>query len=437
MMEVLSLKRLGMWLFLLLMTACSSGQTSHDGAEIRSESLVLQSQGHNNVHSQTVVEQPDSEFEVDVGQETVGTIGDESTESSSISIVAAGDLVVSRRLSKALEQNGLDHMLEAYKSVLDRRDIAFMNLETPLVDDVVPLRTGWPPILGSPPGIADSLARIGVDVVSVANNHSYDQGHLGLQRTLKLLERSGIVHAGVGTSRELAYGCPIIERRGLKIAFCASTAVMNIRVRAAGAQRHFVSRLWHEDRIFDGIASVRDEADIVVVSLHWSRDFERRVTRRQREKARRFVDAGADLILGTGPHVIHEVERVESSRGDAVIAYSLGNLLSSMGYRYRVGMPVGGYVHPANVLPDSRDIVVLKIPFYIDESGQIEVEQLSAIPFWTLNNAQNHRQNGEPLDIRLIPLDQAPRAIAEERQPLISDALGSEVELRAALPNSN
>jgi poly-gamma-glutamate synthesis protein (capsule biosynthesis protein) len=325
--------------------------------------------------------------------------------------------------------DGLAQMLEGYRGLIRDDDLATVNLETPLVDDVVPLQTGWPPVLGAPVGVAHELARAGVDVVSVATNHAYDQGHVGLARTLALLDQAGIAHAGAATTFDAAPGPALIERDGVRVAVLSFTATMNqTSPRRGGATVH-VARLWHEERAREAVAAARANADVVVAAFHWSRDFEPAVMPGQRRLARRLVDAGADVILGTGPHTLQQVERLESPRGDAVVAYSLGNLLSSMAFRYQPGQaPPSGYVHPSNVSPAARDGVVLRIPLELD-GARIRVGPLQGAPLWTTNTCLAGGRGGAPIEIRVLPLSRAPTEVDRERRPLIGAALGDEVEL--------
>lgn len=356
----------------------------------------------------------------------------DSGSSQRVTIAATGDLVLSRRLVKAWQargDNGLAWMLQGYRSLLGQEEIVYLNLETPLVNDEVPLQVGWPPVLGAPPGAAEVLAEMGVDVVSLANNHAYDQGHAGLGRTLALLDASGVHAVGAGPTVAAAFEPTVIERGQVRVAFLGFTGPMNLQVGARGAAPQHVARLWDEARVFEAVAQSRNVADLVVVCAHWSRDFQRGVPRGLRRLAHQLVDAGADVIVGSGPHILHEVERLESERGEAVVAYSLGNLLSSMAFRHRYGRPThSGYVHPANVIPEARDGVLLNV--VVDLAGEhIRIETLEAIPLWTSNNYAAHISEGVPPEIRVVPLREAPEAIAQERRPIIESALGDQVEL--------
>jgi poly-gamma-glutamate synthesis protein (capsule biosynthesis protein) len=171
------------------------------------------------------------------------------------------------------------------------------------------------------------------------------------------------------------------------------------------------------------IADARRRADLVVVTVHWSRDFVATPTREQRRLAERMVEAGADVILGSGPHLIQRVDRVRSERGEAVVAYSLGNLVSPQGYQVRYGRRREG--HRAAVHPGSRDGVVLRILMDVVD-GRVTARELVAVPLWTRHD---HMGPGRAPDIRVVPMGDAPEVVRRRRLPAIRRALGSDVEL--------
>lgn len=445
------MKVLGFLVLLCVCVSCSAGQGSPALAPVSSSSLDDGGVGDS---SSMVGRAVDADFEsaaspvvadaydAEAGDAEAGDAESGDAEENSatsratpgrrrVTLAATGDLVFSRRLVKtweAMGEDGLAQMLAGYASLIREDEITMLNLETPLVDDVVPIQTGWPPVIGAPPGVADVLADIGVDFVSIANNHSYDQGHLGLTRTMALLDAVEIAHAGAGPSADDAFGSRVLDWDGVRVAFLSFTDVMNIRVGARGAERQTVARLWDEERVLESIRRAREGADLVVACLHWSRDFQESIARAQRRRAEALIEAGADVLIGTGPHLLQEVERRPSPRGEAVVAYSLGNLLSSMAFRWSPGEPVArGYVHPANVIPGSRDGVLLRITVELDDDGGVHIAAITAVPLWTINTVEAHREGDAPMEIRVVPLSDAPALAREERLPRITSALGDQV----------
>lgn len=356
-----------------------------------------------------------------------------------VRISAAGDLVLNPHAMASIADDGeagYQNLVRGYGSVLSDDSINFVNLEQPLVRDVNELDPGWPrqdtsrprrsPILGTDPALADALAEAGVHVAGLANNHAYDQGRRGLLRTLEELTRVGMRGVGAGATREDAYAPVVIERDGVRVAFVGFTDFFNRQARDRGDAA--AARLGSEERVEASLAAARAQADVVVAAVHWNRDFVTRPGRTQRRRARALVDAGADIILGTGPHVLHSVERLESPRGQAVVAYSLGNVISGMGRTYRIGHPPRGFIHPANVTPEARDGAVLRLSVSVDE-GTIQIDSVEAVPLWTENNWLAHRRHQEPHRITVTPLAAAAEDVRGERWPLVQRALGDDVTL--------
>lgn len=360
------------------------------------------------------------------------TVADETPAPSPfVRLSAAGDLVLNPHAMRAIEDEGsYAPLLEGYAAAVAPEEIAYVNVEQPLVNDEVPLDPGWPrqdtsrprrsPVLGATPPLADALAEAGVDVAGLANNHAYDQGHVGLARTMAELRRVGIASVGAGTDTDAAYAPVVIEQDGRRIAFVAFTSFFNQHPTDGGA---LAARLGEDERVLAAIADARQRADLVVAAVHWSRDFAMEARDSERRRARELVDAGADVILGTGPHVLHAVERVESPRGEAVVAYSLGNVGSGMGRTYRLGHAPTRYIHPANVRPEARDGVVLRIAIELD-GGEVRAESLEGVPLWAQNNWLAHQRDGAPHRIRIRRLADVEAAVRDERLPVIRAALG-------------
>jgi hypothetical protein len=346
-------------------------------------------------------------------------------------IGGSGDVLAHLKVVRSAREHadvgGFLHVFGELREVIGQDEVAVVNLETPLSERVPP-ETGNPPVLGAPAEVADALAAAGVDVAAVANNHAYDQTALGVEDTLRALEAAGVHAIGAAARPEAAPGPAIVERGGVRVALLAFTERVN---RGPGSPTHrgHVARFARETA-GPAIAAARAQADVVVVSIHWSHDFRERPMPHQRENARWMVEQGVDVILGHGPHVLQEVERIPSPRGEAVCAYSLGNLVSNQALRYRLGRRAPTTVHPAVVLPTTRDGAWLRVRLAVHE-GAVRVEAVEAVPLWTHNNfLRALEERVEPrLDIRIRPLRNAEPEVQAERRPAIERALGPAVAL--------
>jgi len=354
-------------------------------------------------------------------------------EEDALVIEASGDLVLNGLAMGFIRDHANDGagyraLLEGYAGTLRPGALTYLNLEMPLVDDHVALDGGWPrsrterprraPVLGGSIALAEVLASMGVELVGLANNHALDQGHAGLRETIAALDAAHLVHAGVGVDSDAAYAARITLHRGHRIAFLSATDSMNRR--STDATPLSIARLDPEGPLLAAIASARSSAELVIVALHWSTDFVAEVSASQRQLAQRLIDAGADVILGTGPHVLQPIERFTSVRGDAWVAYSLGNLASGMGRAHRLGVEPEHFIHPANVRPEARDGVVLRLRVTLEPLA-IEAE---AVLLFTENDWLEHREHP---NLRVQPLTESAFAVCEDRLPRVRAALGAEV----------
>ncbi len=240
-------------------------------------------------------------------------------EAPPLTFVAGGDVVFTRDLNAALHEQPILEPLSGVQRWFRAADVAFVNLESPLASDTLPRRAHREraPILRGDPAAAQALARGGVDVVSVANNHVFDLGEAGLAATLEHVERAGMTPAGAGLTRERALEPAILEVRGRRFGLLAFTYGTNHRPERSGPH---AARL---GEAAERLRQVRGQVDTLVVSLHFGEEFTSTVSLDQRVWAHRCVDAGADAVIGHHPHVLQGVEVYAGKP----IYYSLGNFI--------------------------------------------------------------------------------------------------------------
>jgi poly-gamma-glutamate synthesis protein (capsule biosynthesis protein) len=216
-----------------------------------------------------------------------------------------GDLMLGRDVARAHADGDWSATAETLQPYLSDVDLAFANLESPLTS--APLTRPALDLRASPQAAA-TVARLWFDVLSLANNHSLDAGETGVEDTIEALQSAGVAALGP-TSAPLT-----VNLRGVRAAFLA------------------FDDTWEDldlPSARTAVARARRAAEIVVVSVHWGSELETSPNARQRADARELAGAGADLIVGHGPHVLQEVEWVwGDGRGrPTLVAYSLGNAL--------------------------------------------------------------------------------------------------------------
>jgi len=235
-------------------------------------------------------------------------------------LALVGDLMLGRGVAEALDGDW-EVAFAQVRPWLAEADLAFANLESPLttasyVGDGYDLR--------ALPEAVVALDVAGIDVVSLANNHVLDAGAVGLAQTLTALDTAGIAGLVDGETGKLvarppspsvqSTDLPIYQSTNIPIyhllAFDDTVAPLDLRAAA------------------DAVTAAAEQADLVIVSIHWGGEYHAAPTSRQQAIARELAIAGASLIVGHGPHVLQRVEWM----GETLVAYSLGNFLFDQPY---------------------------------------------------------------------------------------------------------
>jgi len=170
------------------------------------------------------------------------------------------------------------------------------------------------------------LKATGFDVVSTANNHSLDRHSLGADRTLEALEAAGLPYTGTRRSDGTGAWHTTTESNGVKLAWLACTFSTN----GIPDRKNQVLGCWtNESEIKSLISTLQQSHDAVIITPHWGEEYTANPSRAQRDLARRFLDAGATLVLGAHPHVLQPWEKYTTADGRETFAiYSLGNFVS-------------------------------------------------------------------------------------------------------------
>lgn len=214
-------------------------------------------------------------------------------------------------------------------------DITVGNLETTLAGSARGY-SGFP-TFNTPEELAANLKEAGFDLLATANNHSMDMGLSGLKTTVENVRAAGLLNFGTYLTPEDRDIPLIVDVNGIQIAFTAYTKSTNgIPVpRDHGYAVKYIENFQDPLPMFEEIAAARRAgADLVAVYMHWGFEYSFDPADYQRDLAQRLADAGADLILGSHPHVIQPLEWITVRAGEragkrALVAYSLGNFVSN------------------------------------------------------------------------------------------------------------
>jgi poly-gamma-glutamate synthesis protein (capsule biosynthesis protein) len=309
------------------------------------------------------------------------TVAEAASAKATLVITAIGDVMMPGSIQAAVSKHekNYDILFEKIADDLAAADITFANLETPV--DHTAAVAGYP-AFNARPELLSALKKAGVDIVSLANNHARDAGADGLLRTLQNIEAAGLVVAGAGRTRVESLAPSYLSSQGVMTAFLAYTYSTNrgLPKKRKGAPAVNMLRSGSREDLAAAIIQVkqaRTHADLVVVSLHWGDEYTIVPTPWQKQAAVELVEAGADIILGHHPHVLQPIETYKAMDGrQTVIAYSLGNFISSQNY----GVSSKNKTHARALRGDG---VILTI-YAEKEQGRTTIVRSAYQPIWSL-----------------------------------------------------
>lgn len=235
----------------------------------------------------------------------------------------AGDVMLSGNVERRAKAAGYDSLFSEISTWLQMPDVTIANLESPITtrDEGDEASNEW--LYRASPDAVPALRKAGFDLMTVANNHILDYGVAGLQDTIENLEDEAILTAGAGMSEEDAFRPVLMEVNEVQIAVLAFSRIVPEAAWKAHGDQPGVATTYDYRKPVAAIELASEQADLVIVYAHWGDERESAINKHQRELARRYIDAGADLVIGSHPLVLQGLERYK----DRWIAYSLGSLV--------------------------------------------------------------------------------------------------------------
>lgn len=250
---------------------------------------------------------------------------------SSVSFVAVGDNLIHKPIynqAAARMTDGYDfsYAYENFADIISAPDVAILNQETIISTEH---NVSTYPMFNSPVEVGEEMLELGFDVFNIATNHSIDCGEKGLISAINFWKSKNAITCGAYLDREDYSDIPTHEVNGVKIAYIGFTESTN-GLSLPDDSEVILVRAAEETRLQQRIIDAKDVADVVIVSAHWGNEYTHEPTEAQRQLAQKLASWGADVIIGTHPHVIQPVEYIDNEDGSrTLVAYSLGNFISA------------------------------------------------------------------------------------------------------------
>lgn len=225
-------------------------------------------------------------------------------------------------------------LMAGVEDLISGADLALCGLETPIAPEGVE-PAGYP-VFAGPPELAEDLASVGFHGCSTANNHSFDQGTAGQERTLDVLDAADLGHAGTARTEAEAAQPQLytLERGGreVTVAHVATTMLHNLAYPPPEDEPWRVTDVTPE-ALSDQAAQAREDgADVVVASVHWGEEYVHQPSEEQRDYGEQLAAGGEiDVVFGSHSHTPQPVENLEGGpSGEGMwVVWSMGNFLSN------------------------------------------------------------------------------------------------------------
>lgn len=260
---------------------------------------------------------------------------------TSARLVCAGDNLIHLQIARqanARSTNGGYDFSPAYanvKDIISGADVAFLNQEVAIVPSQP---VSHYPLFNSPPELLDNMIDLGFDVFNQATNHIIDKYVSGAIEDYELFHsKENIILTGLYKTWDEMFNPQTITKNDITFSFCAFTESLNGLQIPQGEELGIVSLNGNNHTDEENYAAMekiikmdKEASDIVCVSMHWIDENITQPDDSQKEIAQKLADYGADIIIGTGPHVLQPIEYLtRADGGKTLVIWSLGNFIST------------------------------------------------------------------------------------------------------------
>ena len=247
----------------------------------------------------------------------------EETTSESTTLIFAGDVLFNNWFTANYDKGGIEKVVEpVLLKQLQEADIFMVNNEFPFSNRGTAMEDKQYTFRCDPKYVT-ALQEMGVDIVTLANNHALDFGREALSDTFTTLDNAGIKYAGAGETAERAYELQVIEKNGKKFGFLAASRVVPVADWKVEIEAPGMLTAYDDTKLVQLIEEAKNSCDFLSVYLHWGIERDIYPQDYQTKIAKDCVEAGADVIIGAHPHCLQGITYIEGKP----VFYSLGNFV--------------------------------------------------------------------------------------------------------------
>lgn len=357
------------------LNGCGDNHKEVEAEASTSSSFLIESAPENNKEAERATETAEVEKSDIEKIETEGTeLKQDETETesyTSIEIIMIGDMLMHERvMDSGLKEDGsydYSHVFAKVGEKIKAADLAMVNQETILGGVELGL-TGYP-AFNSPFEVGVAEAKAGFDVILSATNHALDKGSKGVLRSISFWEENYPMISCIGiydSKEDQENDIFLYEKGDITVAVLNYTYGTN-GIKTPSDMPYLVNYL-SEEKVRADLRKADELSDFVIVCPHWGTEYSLNIDSSQKKWARIFLEEGANLVIGTHPHVIEPIEWLSDENGNEMLVYySLGNFIN--------GTAGTGAGVSNRMVGGMADVTIAR-----DETGNVSIQDYDVIP---------------------------------------------------------
>jgi len=322
-LSFLVLLLIGAAVFKSAMKHNSTSVPDQDASSIKSTAENTTQTKNNQDTTQTAQPKVPAVQATDTSKSTQETSKVQATEATQTTMVFTGDILLGNSVAANYTSKGIkgilsDNLLNQMKSAnitMVNEEFPFSNAGSAMQDKQYTFRVN--------PEYVTAFMEMGIDIVSIANNHTLDYGTQALNDTCATLDKAGILYAGAGATKQRAMQLMTIKENGKTFGFLAASRVLPEGSWNVQNQEPGIFSTYDPTALLAAIKSAKASCDYLTVFVHWGVEKSESPQDYQRSLGKQYMDAGADLVIGSHTHCLEGVEYFDGKP----VFYSLGNFL--------------------------------------------------------------------------------------------------------------
>lgn len=264
----------------------------------------------------------------DINENIIENTNKNQIINNTVNLTLVGDFLYEQPYYNAIN-NGeeITNYLSLVKDYFQNDDLSIGNMEVPITNGNLKISGAYYSFC-APEYVGKEVINVGMDILSTANNHTYDRQYEGVMSTIDFFKNnSNILTVGTNKINERDINKNIKEINGIKFGILAYTYGTNASIPYEYADT--INLYYKKDILKKDITELRDKVDVLIVLMHWGTEFTFNPNNSQKEYAKLLNELGVDIIVGAHSHCIQPIEWIKTENHNTLVYYGLGNFVSA------------------------------------------------------------------------------------------------------------